>query len=115
MSVESGASSVNDVVEEDNSDPLLYSAQHVAKIFRVSTKTVSRWIERGEFEERNVQVLITIGGQRRFYQEEIHQLFQLMLDGKLYNETDRVHGNQTKSLSRIVGLPKSPARDPRLE
>jgi hypothetical protein len=94
----------------------LYSAKDVASIFRVSTKTVMRWTKPGgEFEQRNVQVLTTIGGHRRFFAEEIHQLFQLMLEGKLYDDNDAPDRSEKPSTSRIAGLPKPAPRDPRFE
>lgn len=111
MSDEVAAEETEEFVEEK-----LYSAQDVATIFRVSTKTVSRWAKSGgEFEQRNVQVLTTIGGHRRFFAEEIHQLFQLMLEGKLYNDDDSNNRSKADSPSRIVGIPKPPPRDPRFE
>jgi len=94
----------------------LYSGQDVANIFRVSTKTVLRWSKPGgEFEQRNVQVLTTIGGHRRYFVEEIHQLFQLMLEGKLYDDNDASDRSEKPSTSRIVGLPKPSPRDPRFD
>lgn len=94
----------------------LYSGQDVANIFRVSTKTVLRWSKPGgEFEKRNVQVLTTIGGHRRYFVEEIHQLFQLMLEGKLYDDDDQPNPSKTGSPGRIVGLPKPSPRDPRFD
>lgn len=97
-------------------DDRLYSSQDVARIFKVSTKTVTRWAKPGgEFEQRNVQVITTVGGQRRYFAEEIHQLFQLMLEGKLYDDDDTGKRLKTASPSRIAGLPKPPPRDPRFE
>lgn len=94
----------------------LYSAQDVAKIFRVSTKTVMRWAQpEGEFNKRNVQVLTTIGGHRRFFAEEIHQLFQLMLEGKLYDDDDPTNRGKAAGPSRIAGLPQQAPRDPRFD
>lgn len=84
----------------------LYSSADVARIFRVDVKTVSRWAERGEFEKRGVTVHHTIGGHRRYFKTEIHKLFTLMLDGKLYNEDGTPHTNETGSLSRIDDLPE---------
>lgn len=105
-----------EVESPEYTEEKLYSGQDVANIFRVSTKTVLRWSKPGgEFEQRNVQVLTTIGGHRRYFVEEIHQLFQLMLEGKLYDDNDAPERSQKPSASRIVGLPKSPPRDPRLE
>lgn len=105
------------VAEPDSGDfsTKLYSTQDVARIFKVDVKTVSRWAkEGGEFERRNVQVLTTIGGHRRFFEEEIHELFNLMLEGKLYNEDERGNIDKAAGVSRIVGLPKAPPTDPRL-
>ena len=94
----------------------LYSGQDVANIFRVSTKTVLRWSKPGgEFEQRNVQVLTTIGGHRRYFVEEIHQLYQLMVEGKLYDDNDAPDRSKVPSTSRIAGISKSSTRDPRLE
>jgi transposase len=102
-------------LEEVNTE--LYSAQDVANIFRVSTKTVSRWSKPGgNFEIRNVQILNTIGGHKRYYQEEIHQLFQLMLEGRLYpNEDVKPNNSKADGPSRIAGLPKVSTIDPRLQ
>lgn len=100
---------------EEYENEKLYSAQDVANIFKVSTKTVTRWSKPGgEFEQRNVQVLNTIGGHRRFFAEEIHQLFQLMLDGKLYHD-DGTNRSKESGPGRIAGLPKPAARDPRFD
>lgn len=108
--------SVADVEAVEEVEHELLSAQDVAKIFRVDAKTVARWAQpNGEFEQRNVQVLTTIGGHRRFFKEEIHQLYQLMLEGKLYNEDDRGNIDKTKSPSRIAGLPKTSSGDVRLK
>ena len=82
----------------------LYSSADVAKIFRVDVKTVSRWADRGEFDRRGVTVHHTIGGHRRYYKEDIHKLFQLMLDGKLY-EDDPNKSAQAGRPSRIDDLP----------
>lgn len=109
---------MTDEVEEtdDHVEEKLYSGQDVANIFRVSTKTVLRWSRPGgEFEQRNVQVLTTIGGHRRYFAEEIHQLYQLMLDGKLYHDNDAPDRSKIPSTSRIVGLPKPTPRDPRFD
>jgi hypothetical protein len=109
---------MSDSVDEQDSGDFstkLLSTVDVANIFKVDVKTVSRWAkEGGEFERRNVQVLSTIGGHRRFFEEEIYELFQLMLEGKLYREDDRGNIDKTASVSRIVGLPKTPPTDPRL-
>lgn len=106
---------VEEAEAEDSGDKL-YSGQDVANIFRVSTKTVLRWSKPGgEFERRNVQVLTTIGGHRRYLVEEIHQLFKLMLEGKLYNDDDKPNWKKDASPSRIAGIPKPTPRDPRLE
>lgn len=86
-------------------EPELYSSSDVARIFRVDVKTVSRWADRGEFERRGVQVKHTIGGHRRFIKEEIHQLFQLMLDGKLHNEDDSAKPRKAGRPSRINDIP----------
>lgn len=61
----------------------LYDTQQIADMFRVSHKTVVRWDELGRFEERGVHVLRTAGGHRRYRKDEIHQLFQKMLEGGL--------------------------------
>ena len=89
------------MMDEDSVEQELYSSTEVAKIFRVDPKTVARWADRGEFDLRGVTVHHTIGGHRRYVKEEIHKLFQLMLEGKLYNETDGAKSGQAGRVSRI--------------
>lgn len=91
-------------VEDGPAADELYNTMDIARIFRVSTKTVTRWAEKGEFERRGVHVRHTIGGHRRFDKEEIHKLFQLMLDGKLY-EDDSDNPRKAASPSRIDRIP----------
>ena len=84
-----------------------YSTTDVARIFRVDVKTVTRWIAAGKFEERGLQIHLTFGGHRRFAKDDIHKLFALMLDGKLYNEDGSEYTDETGSVSRIDNLPAS--------
>lgn len=95
-------------------EPELYSSSDVARIFRVDVKTVSRWADRGEFERRGVKVHHTIGGHRRYAKEEIHKLFQLMLDGKLY-EDDEAGPGKASRISRVDCISPQDSDNPKPE
>lgn len=101
---------MSDDVEEvtDPTEEELYSSQDVARIFAVDVKTVSRWADRGEFDRRNVPVYHTIGGHRRFLKKDIVKLYNLMLEGKLYDE-DQPSNRTKETRSRRAG--RSPASD----
>lgn len=98
----------------DSSEKELYSSADVAKIFRVDVKTVSRWVDRGEFERRGVTVHHTIGGHRRYFKDEIHKLFQLMLQGKLH-EDDPGNAGETTSISTIADLDDEDSERPPID
>lgn len=105
--------SVAEVEAED--EPELLDTQQVANLFKVSTKTVSRWSQPGAgFEQRNVKVLTTFGGHRRYYKDEIYELFGLMLEDKLYEDVTYDDG-KTTGPRRIVGVSQSRKGDPRLK
>lgn len=92
----------------DADESNLYSSADVAKIFRVDVKTVGRWADRGEFEKRGIKIQYTIGGHRRFFKDEIHKLFQLMLEGRLYEDDPR---NTTGRAGRIDDLREEDSGD----
>lgn len=94
---------VTDPTEEE-----LYSSQDVGQIFRVDVKTVSRWAERGEFARRGVEVYHTIGGHRRFLKKDIIRLYDLMLEGKLYDEDQQPNRRKAKG---VRGTGHAPAPD----
>lgn len=53
-------------------DDRLLTCEEVAKLFRVNTKTVSRWAKDGRFP-RSVRI-VTPGGHNRFWESKIHTL-----------------------------------------
>ena len=56
------------VVEHDPDDPLLTPAE-VARLFRVSPKTVTRWAQTGK-----IPAFRTLGGHRRFRASHVRQV-----------------------------------------
>lgn len=76
-----GPSSVSEIDPNTGEDYRnLYNTTAVARIFAVSSKTVSRWAAKKNFERHGVEVLHTIGGQMRFRKDEIHALYWKMVD-----------------------------------
>lgn len=57
----------------NESDPeRLLTPAEVAAIFRVDPKTVTRWAQAGKLSS-----IRTLGGHRRYRQEEVHSLLQV--------------------------------------
>jgi predicted site-specific integrase-resolvase len=44
----------------------LFTPGEVAALFRVDPKTVARWHKTGKLADHGIEVLRTLGGQRRF-------------------------------------------------
>lgn len=52
------------------STPELLTTSEVARMFRVSPKTVTRWAKIGKLD-----FIRTMGGHRRFYKQQVDDLF----------------------------------------
>ncbi len=65
---------------EGESHKDLYTTQDLARIFRVTTKTVMRWANADKFKDHGVETLWTIGGHRRFRKIEINEMFWKMVE-----------------------------------